>query len=413
MISTALPPTAVELHETRSRTSLDNGDHLREEHAKLSSMLDNIPINVLMADRGLKLVYMNPASRKTLKQLEKLLPRPVDLLVGESIDIFHTAPERQRKLLDDPRNLPHQARIKLGSETLDLLVSPIYDATGQYTGPMVTWSVITDRVNLADEVMRVVSVVNGSSGNLQAGTKTVAAAAEETARQSQIVAAAGEEAAKNVETVAAATEELTASITEIARHVQNSARVSGEAVKEAESANSTIHDLGTASAEIGQVIKVITSIAQQTNLLALNATIEAARAGEAGKGFAVVANEVKELARQTAKATEEIGRKIDAIQSSTRIAIASIESIGGIIGRMNEISTTIAAAVEEQSAATAEISRNVAEAARGTTEVSNNITGVSQAAEESGRAASQMQDAAGGLVKEANHLEAIVRRFVG
>jgi len=387
-------------------------NHLRAEHAKLSSMLESIPINVLMADLNLKLVYMNPASRKTLKQLEHLLPRPVDRLVGESIDIFHKNPEHQRRMLADPRNLPHKAQIKLGSETLDLLVSPIYDGNGEYTGPMVTWSIITDRVNLATEVMHVVSVVNESSGNLQNGTKTVAAAAEETARQAQVVAAASEEAAKNVETVAAATEQLTASISEIARHVQNSAKVSGDAVREAESANSTIHDLGTASAEIGQVIKVITSIAQQTNLLALNATIEAARAGEAGKGFAVVANEVKELARQTAKATGEISQKIDAIQSSTRVAVSSIESIGGIISRMNEISTTIAAAVEEQSAATAEISRNVAEAAKGTSEVSNNITGVSQAAEESGRAATQMQSAATGLVNEANHLEEIVKKFV-
>jgi methyl-accepting chemotaxis protein len=213
--------------------------------------------------------------------------------------------------------------------------------------------------------------------------------------------------------VAAAAEQLSKSIEEIARHVQDSATVSGDAVRAAESANATIRELGEASAQIGQVIKVITSIAQQTNLLALNATIEAARAGDAGKGFAVVANEVKELARQTAKATEEIGHKIDAIQSSTGVAVTSIGSINGIIRKMNEISTTIAAAIEEQSAATAEISRNVSEAARGTSEVTNNIAGVSHAADEAGQVASQMQVASGKLAEQAQHLEAIVRRFVG
>lgn len=412
MIATSTPSTTVDPPVGRTKANHVGSDNLSEKYAQLSSMLDSIPINVLMADRDLKLVFMNPASHKTLKQLQHLLPRPVDQLVGQSIDIFHKAPEHQRRMLADPRNLPHKAQIKLGGETLDLLVSPIFDGNGEYKGPMVTWSVITDRVNVAAEVMKVVSAVNGSSQELQSGTKTVAATAEETARQAQVVSAASEEATKNVETVAAATEELSASIAEIARHVQDSAKVSGDAVKEAEAANSTIHELGTASAEIGQVIKVITSIAQQTNLLALNATIEAARAGEAGKGFAVVANEVKELARQTAKATEEIGQKIDAIQSSTRIAVSSIKSIGSIITKMNEISTTIAAAVEQQSTATSEISRNVSEAAKGTCEVSNNIAGVSQAADESGQAASRMQTAAAGLVKEANHLEEIIQRFV-
>jgi methyl-accepting chemotaxis protein len=183
-------------------------------------------------------------------------------------------------------------------------------------------------------------------------------------------------------------------------------------VREAQSANNTINDLGSASAEIGHVVKVITSIAQQTNLLALNATIEAARAGEAGKGFAVVANEVKELARQTAKATGEISQKIEAIQTSTRVAVSAIGSISGTINRINEISTTIAAAVEEQSAATSEISRNVTEASKGTSEVSSNIVGVSQAAGESGRAGNEMSVAVRELAKESSRLEQLIKKFV-
>lgn len=184
------------------------------------------------------------------------------------------------------------------------------------------------------------------------------------------------------------------------------------AVSQANQTNDRIKDLGESSAEIGQVIKVITSIAQQTNLLALNATIEAARAGEAGKGFAVVANEVKELARQTAKATEEISQKIEAIQSSTGGAITAIKSIGETISKINEISTTIASAVEEQSAATSEISRNVAEAAKGTAEVSNNITGVSQAADEAGRSAGDILAAASGLSQESVKLDAVATKFL-
>jgi methyl-accepting chemotaxis protein len=290
--------------------------------------------------------------------------------------------------------------------------NPVFDVNGKPAKVVKYATDISAQYQLADQVLEIVATVNASATELQAGSQSTAAAAEETSRQAQLVASASEEATQNVETVAAAAEELSASIAEIARHVQDSAKISGDAVKEAQATNATINDLGTASAEIGHVVKVITSIAQQTNLLALNATIEAARAGEAGKGFAVVANEVKELARQTAKATGEISQKIDAIQSSTRVAVSAIGSISGTIHKINEISTTIAAAVEEQSAATNEISRNVAEAAKGTSEVSGNIGGVSQAAAESGQASSQMLASVRDLAREADRLEQVIKKFV-
>jgi methyl-accepting chemotaxis protein len=189
--------------------------------------------------------------------------------------------------------------------------------------------------------------------------------AEETSSQATLVSAASEQVSKSVQTVASGTEEMTASIREIAKNASEAARVASGAVKVAENTNQTISKLGDSSTEIGKVIKVITSIAQQTNLLALNATIEAARAGEAGKGFAVVANEVKELAKETAKATEDISQKIESIQGDTRHAVSAISEINGVISKINDYQNTIASAVEEQTATTSEISRNVNEAAHG------------------------------------------------
>lgn len=236
-------------------------------------------------------------------------------------------------------------------------------------------------------------------------------AAGETAAQAQVVAGAADEVSRNVQTVAAGTEEMTASIREIARNAADAARVAHQAVKVAERTNGSVGKLGESSVEIGKVIKVITSIAQQTNLLALNATIEAARAGEAGKGFAVVANEVKELAKETARATEEIGRKIETIQVDTRDAVDAICEITEIIAQINSIQTTIAGAVEEQTATTNEMSRNVSEAARGAQEIAQNVQGVARTAVGTSEGATQSQGAAAELAHAAQALQALVSRF--
>jgi methyl-accepting chemotaxis protein len=250
-----------------------------------------------------------------------------------------------------------------------------------------------------------------SSEELSAVSHQMSANAEETATQSNVVAAAAEQVNKNLQTVSTATEEMSSSIKEIAKNANEAARVATSAVKTAESTNATVAKLGESSAEIGQVIKVITSIAQQTNLLALNATIEAARAGEAGKGFAVVANEVKELAKETAKATEDISRKIEAIQGDTKGAVEAIGQISAIINQINDISNTIATAVEEQTATTNEIARNVQEGAKGGSQVAENIVSVAQAAKSTTQGANDTQTAAAELARMAAELQKVVAQF--
>ncbi len=250
-----------------------------------------------------------------------------------------------------------------------------------------------------------------SSDELTSSSQMMAASSEETSAQAGSVSAAAEQVSKSVHTVAASTEEMTASIKEIARNAHEAARVATSAVRVAEATSGTISKLGDSSMEIGKVVKVITSIAEQTNLLALNATIEAARAGEAGKGFAVVANEVKELAKETAKATEDISRKIDAIQGDTTEAVKAIKEIRSIIGQVNDISTTIASAVEEQTATTNEIGRNVIQAAQGATDIARNITGVARSAQGTASGATQTQAAAGALSQMAAELQEMVTQF--
>ena len=250
-----------------------------------------------------------------------------------------------------------------------------------------------------------------ASENLTIVSQQMTANAEETSTQTKVVSGATMQVNQNLQTVATGAEEMGISIKEIAKNATEAAKVASTAVRAAETANETVSKLGESSAEIGQVIKVITSIAQQTNLLALNATIEAARAGEAGKGFAVVANEVKELAKKTAKATEDISRKIEAIQIDAKAAVASIGSISEVINEINGISNTIATAVEEQNATTNEMARNVSEAAHGSGEITSNIAGVADAAESTSRGAMDTQEAARQLVQTSTELRHLVDRF--
>ena len=255
--------------------------------------------------------------------------------------------------------------------------------------------------------------VSSAAGDLQATAGALTNTAEQTTNQSAVVSSAATEASSNVQTVASAAEELSSSIHEISRQVSRSAQIAGDAVSEAERTDVIVRGLADAAQRIGDVVNLINDIAAQTNLLALNATIEAARAGDAGKGFAVVANEVKSLANQTAKATEEITGQISAVQSATGNAVTAIQGIGQTIGQINEIATTIASAVEEQGAATQEIARNVHQAATGTHEVTVNIAGVSDAAIETGNSAHDVLNASTTLSREANALKGIVQTFLG
>ncbi len=263
------------------------------------------------------------------------------------------------------------------------------------------------------EISSVLKSVAAASTELQATASQLTATAEETSSQASSVSAATEEASANVQTVAAASEELASSVTEIGRQVAQSASIAQKAVSEADRTNSTVQGLLNDAASIGDVVKLISEIASQTNLLALNATIEAARAGEAGRGFAVVASEVKNLAEQTAKATDQIGTQVTSIQASSGEVVTAIKGISDTINQMNEIAAAIASAVEEQGSATQEIARNVQQAALGTTEISSNVTGVRQAAGDTGAAAHHVLQASTELSEQSERMRAQVESFLG
>jgi methyl-accepting chemotaxis protein len=273
-----------------------------------------------------------------------------------------------------------------------------------------------DMQKLADAfegaVGEIVEKVSSAATKLEASAGTLTATAERAQQLATAVAAASEGASTNVQAVASASEEMTSSVREISRQVQESSRVADEAVDQAQKTNHRVGELSKAAARIGDVVELINTIAGQTNLLALNATIEAARAGEAGRGFAVVASEVKALAEQTAKATGEISQQISGIQAATQDSVGAIKEIGETIGLMSEISSTIAAAMEEQGAATQEISRNIQRAAQGTTQVGSNITDVQRGANETGSASAQVRSAAQSLASESNRLKLEVGKFL-
>jgi len=628
------------------------------DYSSIYSMLESMPLNVMLADHTGAIVYINQKSRETFKKLEKYLPVSSDRVMGSSFDIFHRNPAMQKKMVADERNLPHKAIIQLGEEKLELVINAARDAQGEYIGPMVTWEIVTERVKLEEQnfdsrshlmaISRSMAYIEFSldgtvvdanenflktmgysldevrgkhhrvfvdpayanspeyrafwdrlnRGEFDAGeyrrigkggkelyiqasynpmldkngkpyrivkyavdvsrqklkdqelaalSKTQAviefnldgtivgandnflnalgyrlqdvvgkhhsmfceeafvnsnryrefwaklnrgefdqgqykriakggrvvwiqaaynpvfdlngkifkvvkyasditkqkeqqielmraladtanqlgAAAEElsaissqmsknaqqTAERSNSAAANSEEVAKGVQTVATNTEEMVASIKEIARSSSDAAGISKDAMGKAVETNTTITQLGEASQEIGNVIKVISSIAQQTNLLALNATIEAARAGDAGKGFAVVANEVKELAKQTAKATEDITNRIGAIQESSKGAVTAIGGISKTIEQINSITMTIAAAVEEQTATTNEVSRVVQESNQAVEDIAGLVKSVAGAATESAAGANQTLESAHGLAKLATTLKDLIKKM--
>ncbi|HXJ85962.1 MAG TPA: methyl-accepting chemotaxis protein [Candidatus Binatia bacterium] len=318
------------------------------------------------------------------------------------------------------------------NQTLDAVIGPVQEAgavlkeiAGGDLSAKVTGSYQGDHADIKNDINAMTEALQKSmrsiaenaaslstaSEELTATSQQMSANAEETSAQANVVSASAEQVNKNLQTVATGTEEMSASIKEIAKNAHESAKVATAAVKVAEDTNQIVTKLGDSSTEIGQVIKVITSIAQQTNLLALNATIEAARAGEAGKGFAVVANEVKELAKQTAKATEDISRKIEAIQGDTKGAVSAIAQISAVIKQVNDISNTIATAVEEQNATTNEMARNVGEAAKGSGEITKNISGVADAAKSTTHGANDSLKASQALAKMSTELRELVGQF--
>lgn len=254
-------------------------------------------------------------------------------------------------------------------------------------------------------------VLSHASEDMTSASHVMSANAEETATQSNVVAAAAEQVSRSVQTVATSSEEMATSVREVARQAHQAARVATDGVQLANVANSSVVKLGEGSKNIGNVVKVITSIAEQTNLLALNATIEAARAGEVGKGFAVVANEVKELAKQTSQATDEISQRIENIQSDINTTVKTIDEVSGVIKQISSIQTAIAGAVEQQTVTTQEIGRNLTEAARGTSEIARNIAGVAEAARNTSEGAHKTERTSNDLARAAKQLSELVAHF--
>lgn len=304
---------------------------------RLKQMVEDMSLNIMTADlhNDFKINYANKSTRQTLKQLQQHLSVNVDDITGHSIDIFHKAPGRIRTLLSDPKNLPHQAKITLGTEVLDLKVSAMYDAKKRYVGPMLTWAVVTENAKLADSFEQSIGAASGQI------------ASSATALQQSAV------------TLQGAIEELSQSALNISKRTHESLKIVKNAADKGEDARGFMQELSSTAGKVSGVVTLIRSIAEKTNLLALNATIESARAGEAGKGFAVVANEVKTLASQTANAITDISAQVADMQAAASGAFDIVKEMCDILSAVNKITADIASTVEEQQASTAEIARSV------------------------------------------------------
>jgi len=383
----------------------------------LRQVVETSPQATMIADKDTLVVnYMNPAALALFQNIQGFLPCPAANIVGSCIDIFHKNPAHQRGLLSATNNFPHYGSFVADDRSIEFSAYALHNSAGQWESIMVSWDDVTEQVALADDFESSVGVVVEemitAATQMQASSEALSAMAEESTHQAESVADGATEANHNVTNVASAAEELSASIAEISRQVDSAVDISAQAVVEAEETNQTVEKLSSVSEEIGQVVRVITDIAEQTNLLALNASIEAARAGEAGRGFAVVAGEVKELANQTARATEQISTQIQAIQRESTGAATAIGKIGETIQEMNSINQSIAAATEEQNNATREIAQSVQYASDATMRVTEAIDGVSSAAEDTGRSAVDVMNVSGMIRDKGEDLSVRVTSFL-
>lgn len=383
-----------------------------------SQMIEQIPVGVMTAEAegAHRITFVNGETQRLMDLVQDHLPVPAGQVLGASFDIFHAHAAKQREVVADPTKMPYRTRIQLGAETLEMTITAIRDRHGAYVGPMLLWRQLTGQVRLAAQfeqsVGAIAQSVGESAGAMTATAQTMSEAAEEAGQRTRAVASAADQATTHVSTAAAGAEALAMSVGEIGRQVAESARIAGQAVREADATDHSVSGLSDAAGRIGDVVRLIGDIAARTNLLALNATIEAARAGEAGKGFAVVASEVKTLASQTAKATDEIATQIGGMQQAAEQAAVALRSITATIQRMNEIATAIAGAVEEQGAATQEISTAVQRAAAGTSEVNSNIAVVSQSVDNTGVQAGAVLEAATQLAQQSGVLRTEVQGFL-
>lgn len=363
-------------------------------------MIDNVPTAVMVADPkdDFKITYMNASSDDVLSKIKHLLPEKSADILGKSVDIFHKNPEHQRQLLSDPKNLPWSTVIALGDEKIRLKINAINNTRGEYIGPMLCWDVITQQHRMEEDFDRNINAIVGQLSTaidaMQHQMEALGEDAQAAVSTSENVSSAAETTASNVETVAAAAEELSSSIREISEQLSRSTQMATDASSMSVDASTQAEGLSEAAEKISEVVTMISTIAGQTNLLALNATIEAARAGAAGKGFAVVASEVKTLANQTARATKDIETQIESVQGIASNTVEAVRRVTDQMDQMGQIFASVAAAVEEQSAATSEISGNAQKAASGTQSVTSQMTKVHESGIRSSKTAEKTLEAA-------------------
>jgi methyl-accepting chemotaxis protein len=414
----AVPCTTQRDELGRMAASVETLRGVMQETFIKSQMIEQLPIGVMTAapSGDNAITYCNPKAQWIMDQVKEVLPGGSEALVGRSLGMFESASLHPRTLVADPANLPFKTRIDMGVETLDLRINAIHDSQGHYVGPLLIWRRATDQARLVDQFERSVGgisqiVANAAIGMKEAAT-TMRASTVEAGARTLAVSAASDQAAHSVSAAAAGAEQVAMSVGQIGQQVAESARIAAHAVAEAEATNASVGSLASAAENISAIISLIRDIAGRTNLLALNATIEAARAGEAGKGFAVVASEVKNLAIQTAKATENIGQQIETMQHTTADAVSALQRIGVTIDRMNGIATAIADAVDQQGHATQSIATAVQHAAAGTAEVNSNISAVTSVVEETSEKAGGVLDAATAMTEQAQLLQSEVASFL-
>lgn len=331
-------------------------------------ILDNVPLAVMVCEiKNFTITYANKKSLELFETIRDSLPRKVDNLIGSSIDVFHKKPSHQRTMLGNPSHLPHRALIRLGKEHLDLNIDAVRDSRGNYTHAMLSWSVVTEHVQLSESVLAAVNEMNGISNSMN-----------ENATQLVDLATNAENMAGMV---AAASEEMSTAINEVSQRTVMTSGAAKDAANEVTSTGDQIRTLVSLVEKIGKITTTIQVIADHTKLLALNATIESARAGAAGKGFAVVASEVKALSEQTGRATEDIRAQIERIQDETRGASQSIEKIVSAVNNITSLATEVAAAVEQQRMVASDVAKTISALAtesRQTGDAARNVAQVSE-----------------------------------